>query len=184
IRCRRRHSGRSGFDPTDWMRRGRIFRCPGRRRRRRLLLEQRIDAEISRQVCRHPRTEWVGDRDALGGEALIRKIPKMPPAAKLEFSVETGIALLAVPDVLDLADPQRRVVDAEIDAVIVAQLRVFRAGPGGVAIRDRRPGLLPGIHVLKRSKTWMAGQARPCRQERFKTLPDRGPRFSRDSRRS
>ena len=41
------------------------------------------------------------------------------------------------PDVLDLSDHQQRIVDAKINAVIAAQLRIIQPGPGSIPIEDR-----------------------------------------------
>jgi len=41
------------------------------------------------------------------------------------------------PDVLDLSDQQQRIVDAKINAVIVAQLRIIQPRPGSIPIEDR-----------------------------------------------
>src|SRR3954452_18047032 len=61
----------------------------------------------------------------------------MPPAADLEFTVEPGIALLCVPEKLRFAEQQRRIVDAEVDAVSVPQLRVAGSGSGRVSVQHR-----------------------------------------------
>src|ERR1700712_3486362 len=102
------------------------------------LFEHRIDAGILRQRCRHAGADRTRQRQALRREALIVESSEMMPAADLELAVEAGIALLAVPDVLHLADHQRRIVDAEVDAGVVANLGILRTGSSGIAVENSR----------------------------------------------
>src|SRR5882757_3617755 len=139
-----------------------------------LLFEHRIDAGILRQRRRHAGTERARQRYALRGNALIGEFAEMTPAADLEFSVEAGIALLAVPDVLHLADHQRRIVDAEIDSGIVADLRILRTGTRGIAIENSRNDRQVVVDVGPRP------HAKRCQRRRWSAArqidrADRGP---------
>src|SRR6478735_1146295 len=60
----------------------------------------------------------------------------MAPRAKLEFAVEAWVAFLGIPQKLRLAKDKGRIVDAEIDAVAVAELRVIRTRPRRVTVEN------------------------------------------------
>ena len=75
----------------------------------------------------------------------------MPPAPELDLADQIRIALLVVPGILDLPEQEGRIVDAEVDAVAVALLRIARTGTGLVAIEDSaKQGKLVG-HVDEQS---------------------------------
>src|SRR4051794_35598474 len=97
----------------------------------------------------------------------------MPPAADLEFTVEPGIALLCVPEKLRFAEQQRRIVDAEVEAVSVPKLRVARSGSRRVSIEHRADqgqivadlGAQPRPH-RGQWRRWPAARKIDCRDRR------------------
>ena len=79
----------------------------------------------------------IGQRQTRGAETLVAEVAEMAPAAELEFAVEAGIALLRVPEKLRFAKHKRRIVDAEVQAIAIAQLRIVGARTRGIAVEDR-----------------------------------------------
>ncbi|KGT75286.1 hypothetical protein MA20_32750 [Bradyrhizobium japonicum] len=72
----------------------------------------------------------------------------MAPAAKLDLAGRVRIALRVIPGILDLAEQEGRIVDAEVDAIAVTLLRIPGAGPSLIAIEDaaKNGQLLSDIH--------------------------------------
>src|ERR1700758_3675292 len=60
----------------------------------------------------------------------------MAPGAKLEFAVQARVPFLAIPQKLYFTEDKGRIVDAEIDAVAVAELRVIRTRPRRVTVEN------------------------------------------------
>jgi hypothetical protein len=67
-----------------------------------------------------------------------------PPAAEFNLAGQVWVALLVVPRVLDLAEQQRRIVDAEIHTVAIALLRVAGSGSGEARVAEIRKDC-PGV---------------------------------------
>ena len=61
----------------------------------------------------------------------------MSPAAELDHASQIWIALLVVPGILDLSQEKRWIIDAKVDAVSIALLRVVGSGPCLIAIEYR-----------------------------------------------
>src|SRR3977135_142057 len=69
-------------------------------------------------------------------KALVVEIAEVTPAAKLELPVQAGIAFLCIPEELRFAEQERWIIDAKIDPITSAKLRVRRAWPRGIAVKD------------------------------------------------
>jgi hypothetical protein len=61
----------------------------------------------------------------------------MAPSAKLRFAVEARVAFFGIPQKLRFTKDKGRIVDPEINAVAVAELRVVRTRPRRVAVENR-----------------------------------------------
>ena len=60
----------------------------------------------------------------------------MAPGAKLEFTVQSRGTFFAIPQKLRFTKDKGRIVDAEIDTVAVAELRIVRTRPRRVTVEN------------------------------------------------
>src|SRR5665213_1158627 len=84
------------------------------------LFENRVDTEIAGQRGGNPVGRHAGQRTPGSAEALVGKVAKMAPAAKLELSGKARIALFGMPKKLHLPQRQGWIVDAEVEPVAIA----------------------------------------------------------------
>jgi hypothetical protein len=103
-----------------------------------LLFDDGIDAVIGLQHPAQSGAGRVGNRPAVRREALIAEQTEMMPATDLQGSAAVVIGRDVLPAELHLSKHQRRIVDAEVQAVAVALLRIADAGACGIAVENRR----------------------------------------------
>ena len=108
-----------------------------------LLIDHGIDAVVAAQPSRDAGAERIGQRKAVDVEAQIVEAVEVMPGADANAAGETGRIGLLIVAVLKFADHVRRIVDAEIQPVAVAEFGVKAALAGRIAVehRQQRRGL-------------------------------------------
>src|SRR5256885_24051 len=107
------------------------------------MIDHAIDAAGAEEARGNSAAQRIGERQAIGVEALAVELAEMVPEAEAPDARQPGRVLVLVIFELRLAHEQRRVLYSEIQAIAVLDLRILRTRAGRITIEQREQAHKP-----------------------------------------